>query len=101
VTSLTLRTLATSGFGGSDTYVNYNEIKSALLFGKHMEFVMFTEACEDVDWLPPGDARHLGHKIENFAILNEGIQSKVKPRFTHSSIYVLSIYVLYFLNVLL
>jgi hypothetical protein len=69
-----------------DTYVNYNEIKSALLFGKHMEFVMFTEACEDVDWLPPGDARHLGHKIENFAILNEAMPDEYLV-FYHTNLY--------------
>ena len=56
----------------SDTYVNYQEIKATLLYGKHMEFVMFAEACEDTEWINPGDARHYGHKIENFGVFNEG-----------------------------
>ena len=63
----------------SDRFFTYREVKSSLLLGRHVEAIMVAEACDNTEWLA-GHDYHYGHRIENFAVLNDGKAAMLKIR---------------------
>ena len=60
-------------FVSRENHDTYEEMKSILLLGRHMEAVGFLHECLNAgDYLPPGAEYVSGIRVEKMAITNDG-----------------------------